>query len=758
MSAEHTTPDMSDSQRDKSRPQPLHVSRSFTRMDASPTELSPRKRTNTLQESGIPPIPEARSIVGHADRDGRPHEVDVFEYQDNDNENRDNEEDSTPQLKLPSTFDELPAEVRTLTEKFLEHLSAKVHPTPLSADRLSELFQDFYLRAAAQIDLHIASLARRMGRDGGNPQSSGVRQAKQRSRANSRTNKNNAAGGEMLTAVEVSERRKARRLLELRRVALENAVERVICEKVYDRIWKHRSTEDDARDEKLRSRTAALSLIGIGLKELHMDADPAKEQVRQLSQDNEDAIFDSLAPARQALQRMDQEHFPQGKLQHLAAAHKSIVETLSQIFPSSSSADEILPTLIYTLITSPAEGINVVSNLQFIQRFRSASKIDGEAAYCLVNLEAAISFLETVDLTSLRSDINPQQTASVGDATTGGGPILTATDTSTIQAEPAQAAPKVATTEVVIEGATSGPTQDAAGSLKAATSGRPPLHQRRISELMQAQADRIEAGRENLLSAADRVYDSINGTLENSLQFVFGRFKDQATGRSILPKTLEEARRLVNPPPPEDEEALGTSRSSSPASEDPLLMARKSDSKMMDLISGRKSIRERSADSSRSRESSKPGPHSQDTGSRDKAREEPMNTASNLFSQINQINPLNRFAVPGFARFGRSTSVSTTQPSTPPDRNGQKLAGVQEAPNKSGSIVETTKENSHVASGDDGERMNALEALAELRKLRPPKKRFLEVSSANELKLGEVEELLLEYRRLAKAIGEAIAQ
>ncbi|KAG9711965.1 hypothetical protein KCU86_g25197, partial [Aureobasidium melanogenum] len=101
---------------------------------------------------------------------------------------------------------------------------------------------------------------------------------------------------------------------------------------------------------------------------------------------------------------MDDQRYPLGKLQMLTEAHKSIVETLSRIFPSSSSADEVLPTLIYTLMTSPPETINVISNLHFIQLFRARAKVDGEAAYCLVNLEAAISFLETVDLASLRAD------------------------------------------------------------------------------------------------------------------------------------------------------------------------------------------------------------------------------------------------------------------------------------------------------------------------------------------------------------------
>ena len=45
---------------------------------------------------------------------------------------------------------------------------------------------------------------------------------------------------QMLTPNEVSERRKARRLLEHKRLALEEAVERRVCEGIYDRIWRHR--------------------------------------------------------------------------------------------------------------------------------------------------------------------------------------------------------------------------------------------------------------------------------------------------------------------------------------------------------------------------------------------------------------------------------------------------------------------------------------------------------------------------------------
>ncbi len=203
----------------------------------------------------------------------------------------------------------------------------------------------------------------------------------------------------MLTTSEITDKRKARRDLDNKRVALEEAVERGVCERVYPRLWRYRSTDDEARDEKLRSRAAALSLVGVDLHELlstalsHSDATNAPELHQVRDEKSESARY-KLTDARASLEQMNSDRHPFGKLQHLTAAHKGIVEVLSQMFPSTSSADEVLPTLIYAIITSDPEKMHFVSNLNFISRFRASSKIDGEAAYCITNLEAAISFLE----------------------------------------------------------------------------------------------------------------------------------------------------------------------------------------------------------------------------------------------------------------------------------------------------------------------------------------------------------------------------
>lgn len=764
------------------RPKPIHTSRSFSRMEPPAKALSPRKRASTLQEAGIPAVPAARHLSGSQELDGK--RKDVFEYHEEDEEHAQPDTNTPgPELNLPNTFDELPIEIRSLTERFLESLSAKVHPTPLSADALSDLFQDFYDRAASHIATHIATLSSRIAREKSPaPSASSRSSAKGRPRAGSGAKRKDSSpsnsGGEMLTASEVTDRKKARRLLELKRLALEEAVERAVCEKVYDGIWKHRSTDDDARDEKLRSRTAALSVVGIGLKELHVDS-PSNEGPRKAAEEKEEEISESLAPARAALAKMDDEHYPLGKLQHLTAAHKSIVETLSQLFPSSSSADEILPTLIYTLITSPPDTISVVSNLNFIQRFRNSTKVDGEAAYCLVNLEAAISFLETVDLPSLRADelpSGPPKSNSNPSSPTGEKAPALPPPTQPTAAQPSD--PGVSTVSVTASEKSSSPI-DAMKALPKPPPGesRPQMHQRRISAMVQAQADRIEAGRENILNTADKIYDSINGTLENSFQFVFGRFKEQTSdGSPLLPKTLEDARKLVSPSPlRDDEEGLDASGTSSPLLNDPLNTGNRNDSsKMLELLGGRKQLRDRSADSSRSAGSGKRVVFASAGDAQHKAANTPGTeqppTPGNLFANI---NPLNRFGVnvPSFARFGRSPSLPTTPGLPSPSPAGEKatrLGDIVESPAATSPANTTHRELPTVPlerqrsrdsrlEDDRDEGMNAREALAELRRIKPPRKRFLEVGSAAELKLGEVEDLLMEYRRLAKAIGEAIA-
>lgn len=126
-----------------------------------------------------------------------------------------------------------------------------------------------------------------------------------------------------------------------------------MTEKIYDHTFRHRSTQAEAADQKLHSQTAALAVETIGLTGLGIDLGQGTDTDE--TTDKEKEVMGWLEEARLELRQMNEEESPLGHLQKLKAAHKCIVESLSHFHPSSS-ADEIMPMLNYTLITSPVEG------------------------------------------------------------------------------------------------------------------------------------------------------------------------------------------------------------------------------------------------------------------------------------------------------------------------------------------------------------------------------------------------------------------
>lgn len=533
--------------------------------------------------------------------------------------------------------------------------------------------------------------------------------------------------------------------MEVKRASLEEAVERAVCEKVYERIWRHRSTDDEERDHKLRSRTAALSLVGIGLKELLMSTEELTEEERKKTKEREGEIREWLSAARGDILRMNEEKYPLGKLRHLTAAHKSIVEALSKIFPASSSADEVLPTLIYALITSEPSQLNAFSDLKFIQRFRGSTRMDGETAYCLVNFEAAISFLETVDLSSLRAE------ESGSNAKAASRPSTPRTEITPMPLGLSQI-PDLSQTPATPTSSSPVMQQPPSPGTKA---------QRRLSNLIQTQTNRIEAAsdavRESILDSADQALGRINDTLDTSFKFLFGRMKDRDPNSPVqepveLPKTLEDARKLVSSPTrlEAEEDIVSVSGASSTHGEEHTEEQGRPDlqTRMTDLFGGRRQLRDRSADSAQSGGSGKrvafdskppPPPAKNETPP-------PTNTSAveSIRNMGNSLNPLNRFAnINVLPRFGRTVSQSSTPGvSTPSAEPSKQLPA----------MVTTNRTSSGEIAQADDKGTRAIAAIESLKKTTPPVKRFLEAKDAQDLKLKEVNELLKEYQRLAMAL------
>jgi hypothetical protein len=556
----------------------------------------------------------------------------------------------------------------------------------------------------------------------------------------------------MLTPDEINERKQARKVLEQKRAALEEAVERRVCEGIYDRIWRHRSTQDEAQDEKLRSKTAALSVVGIGLTDLGIDLGQDSSQDPDATANKEKEVREWLEEAREGLVRMNEERYPLGKLQHLKAAHKSIVDTLSHFHPSSS-ADEIMPMLIYTLITSRPEGIDVISNLYFIQRFRNENKIDGEAAYCLTNLEAAITFLETVDLSSLRADeaLSGPPKSHSGPTT----PRLEKTEPATLVSSQGLSVPAINTISA-------SPTISRTPPSPSALRPTSQQHNRRLSDLFQPPAVLGAAG-DAVLNTADQSFKTIGNSLGDSYKFLLGKLKERdSTGHAaeiIVPKTLDEARKLVSTPPPEDDgsvsatssihspEATSRNRSDSGAGSKP-------EDRVLSMITGMKAARDHSADSTQSSSSNKKvafaeeganekGPSPLQTGT---ATPQSPAIVESMRNIGNSLNPMSRIAGMGFARnFGRATPPVVAK--SIPDGGVADLTTVGYMSSVSPCLMLTP--------------MQAFPDLAaslpprEVVKIAPPKKRFMELQNPGELRINEVLELLRDYRRLAGALKEA---
>ncbi|KDN53441.1 hypothetical protein K437DRAFT_292359 [Tilletiaria anomala UBC 951] len=221
-------------------------------------------------------------------------------------------------------------------------------------------------------------------------------------------------------------------------------VETCVCEEVYDRIFTPFSSRDCFLDIALSSRIAALNLLGLTLAHLDLVL-PAKDSpsgrhihkgLARITQDCGEVLYQLNSPSNQS---------PASKLDILTAAHKTIVDGIRSLPaitlkdddgkpeesqpPSSSeqpstegdeatltviedeqpksrstdsgaaSADLILPLLIYSIVRSNPLGL--ASHLLFIQRYRADCLLSGESSYCLVNMQAAVAFIENVEPSAL---------------------------------------------------------------------------------------------------------------------------------------------------------------------------------------------------------------------------------------------------------------------------------------------------------------------------------------------------------------------
>ncbi|KAI1811168.1 hypothetical protein GGS20DRAFT_588797 [Poronia punctata] len=146
---------------------------------------------------------------------------------------------------------------------------------------------------------------------------------------------------------------------------------------------KGQHQEDVERDDVLAQK---ISIYG-WVREEHLDIPPVTESGKKF-----------LVLAQQELLKVRSYRAPRDKIICVLNCCKVIFGLLKHN-KSDSSADSFMPLLIYVVLRANPE--HLVSNVQYILRFRNQDKLGGEAGYYLSSLMGAVQFIENMDRTTL---------------------------------------------------------------------------------------------------------------------------------------------------------------------------------------------------------------------------------------------------------------------------------------------------------------------------------------------------------------------
>ncbi|KAK3048369.1 hypothetical protein LTS18_012952, partial [Coniosporium uncinatum] len=141
--------------------------------------------------------------------------------------------------------------------------------------------------------------------------------------------------------------------------------------------------EDVERDDVLAQKIRIYSWV----KEEHLDIKPVEDKGRKF-----------LRLAQQELMKIKSYRAPRDKVICILNCCKVIFGFLRNS-ASDQSADSFVPLLIYTVLQANPD--HLVSNVQYILRFRNQDKLGGEAGYYISSLMGAVQFIENIDRTSL---------------------------------------------------------------------------------------------------------------------------------------------------------------------------------------------------------------------------------------------------------------------------------------------------------------------------------------------------------------------
>lgn len=155
-------------------------------------------------------------------------------------------------------------------------------------------------------------------------------------------------------------------------------------EKVLGTGRRGQHQEDVERDDILAQKIRIYGWV----REEHLDIPPVGPNGERF-----------LRLAQQELLKIKGYRAPRDKVICILNCCKVIFGLLKNAQSSDTSADSFVPLLIYVVLQANPD--HLVSNIQYILRFRNQDKLSGEAGYYLSSLSGAIQFIEGLDRTTL---------------------------------------------------------------------------------------------------------------------------------------------------------------------------------------------------------------------------------------------------------------------------------------------------------------------------------------------------------------------
>ncbi|KAF9914090.1 hypothetical protein BX616_008998 [Lobosporangium transversale] len=170
---------------------------------------------------------------------------------------------------------------------------------------------------------------------------------------------------------------------------VKEGMEKLVMNRLFAYTFSPSTTDDAERDEVLTQKIRIFRWI----REVHLDIPHSPHNELHLNS------------AQAELMKINNYKAPRDKVICILNCCKFIFTLIRRAEGNSKGADTFLPILIYVVLR--ANPPNLVSNVQYISRFRNPEKLQAEAGYYLASLMGAISFIENLEASSL--SISPEE-------------------------------------------------------------------------------------------------------------------------------------------------------------------------------------------------------------------------------------------------------------------------------------------------------------------------------------------------------------